>query len=161
MHYGTMPPQPRTGAQPGGRIMQPGAMPARPGAQAMQPRTQPGGMAAGMVPQHGAGQPEAESYECPSLPEVNPVYPNEALKIGSKGKNVQLMQEYLSYIALSLMRYNRITNELKVIVDDGNYGIDTTDAVIRFQNRYEMPVNGVIDAPTWAKIVEVYNNPCE
>lgn len=107
------------------------------------------------------GDDAEEAYTCPDPPMADSVYPNTVLKIGSKGKSVQLMQEYLSYIALSLIRYNLITNELKVIVNDGIYGIDTTDAVIRFQNRYEMPVNGVIDAATWAKIIEVYNNPCE
>ncbi|MPN42227.1 hypothetical protein SDC9_189783 [bioreactor metagenome] len=105
--------------------------------------------------------PESGSYACPAPPRVNPPFPNMVLKIGSRGRDVEMMQEFLSYIALSLMRYKKITNELKVVVNDGIYGIDTTDAVIRFQNRYEMPVNGVIDAPTWAKIVEVYNSPCE
>ncbi|MEI6100374.1 MAG: peptidoglycan-binding protein [Eubacteriales bacterium] len=139
----------------------PGA-PARPGLQAY-PFRMPGTMSTGM-PMPGIVPPDDDSneaYTCPNPPVVDSVYPNTVLKIGSKGKNVQLMQEYLSYIALSLMRYKLITNELKVIVNDGNYGIDTTDAVIRFQNRYEMPVNGVIDAATWAKIIEVYNNPCE
>lgn len=106
------------------------------------------------------GDDDSESYGCPEPPSADPMFPNAVLKIGSKGKNVQLMQEYLSYIALSLIRYGR-DSALKVIVNDGVYGIDTTDAVIRFQNRYDLPVNGVVDAPTWKKIVEVYNNPCE
>ncbi len=159
----------RMGAdQAGGRgrdsqqLTQRGEQP-RQGRQAY-PIRMPGAMPSGTPSQPGAvlpGDDGDEEYTCPDPPLADPVYPNATLKIGSKGKDVQLMQEYLSYIALSLIRYKLITNEMKVIVNDGIYGIDTTDAVIRFQNRYEMPVNGVIDAATWAKIIEVYNNPCE
>lgn len=163
-----------TAAQPGAetqgptaaqnqRMRMPGG-PSQPLGQIYQMRTLPGNMPPGML-QEGVTEPPrtgtSDEMECPPLPMVNPQFQNKVLKIGAKGKDVQLMQEYLSYIALSLIRYKRITNELKVVVNDGIYGIDTTDAVIRFQNRYEMPVNGIIDAPTWAKIVEVYNTPCD
>jgi peptidoglycan hydrolase-like protein with peptidoglycan-binding domain len=145
------------------RMRMPGGTPPQSLGQIYQMRMQPGtppGMARERA-EEPARTGTSDQMECPPLPMVNPPFQNKVLKIGSKGKDVQLMQEYLSYIALSLKRYKKITNELKVVVNDGIYGIDTTDAVIRFQNRYEMPVNGVIDAPTWEKIVEVYNTPCD
>lgn len=145
----------RGGGMTGETMPGPGAYAAPPGSAFGMRETAPPG-----------GEPDTDAegtaaYECPAPPRVSPPFPGRVLKIGSKEREVEMMQEFLSYIALSLMRYKKITNELKVIVNDGIYGIDTTDAVIRFQNRYEMPVNGVIDAPTWAKIVEVYNSPFE
>ncbi len=172
MQTGPTAPQPERGSQQGttGPLNQrmqtrmPGGMPYQPLGQIYQMRSAPGNVPP-ESPHQGRMEPPrtgtSDQMECPPLPIVNPPYQNKVLKIGSRGKDVQLMQEYLSYIALSLMRYKKITNELKVVVNDGIYGIDTTDAVIRFQNRYEMPVNGIIDAPTWAKIVEVYNTPCD
>lgn len=169
MQTGPTAARPETGEQQGPAGMQtqrmrmPG-MPSQPLGQIYQMRQPgPGSMPPGMpqeyVEERRTGT--SDEMECPPLPIVNPPYQNKVLKIGSRGKDVKLMQEYLSYIALSLMRYKKITDQLKVVVNDGIYGIETTDAVIRFQNRYEMPVNGVIDAPTWEKIVEVYNTPCD
>ena len=166
MQTGPTAPQPGAQTQQGPAGMQklrmPGGEPFQPLGHIYQMRSQTGNMP---MPQQGATEPPrtgtSDEMECPPLPIASPAFQNKVLKIGSKGKDVQLMQEYLSYIALSLIRYKKIANELKVVVNDGIFGIDTTDAVIRFQNRYDMPVNGVIDAPTWAKIVEEYNSPCD
>ena len=44
------------------------------------------------------------------------------------------------------------------LIPDGIYGPQTARAVSAFQRRYGLPVTGIVDQPTWERIVERYGN---
>ena len=96
---------------------------------------------------------------CPAAPIVTAAYPGEVLKRGSSGTAVRRIQDYLSYIALSLARYGQ-PSALAVVVPDGIYGPSTESAVRIFQKRYGLREDGVVGQDTWNKILSVYNAPC-
>ena len=60
------------------------------------------------------------------------------------------MQEYLTRISASYP-------EIPAPNPDGIYGSATENAVRAFQQRFYLPVTGVIDIRTWEQIVAVYN----
>ena len=95
---------------------------------------------------------------CGIPPKADDPYPG-TLRLGSQGASVRLLQQYLSYIALSLRRYNQQTG-LKVIVPDGSFGSETENAVKLFQKRYGLSQDGVVGRNTWNKLISVYNAPC-
>ncbi|MDR0380907.1 MAG: peptidoglycan-binding protein [Oscillospiraceae bacterium] len=82
-------------------------------------------------------------------PAGRPVYPGTLLRVGSRGDSVHLMQRYLNAIA---ERYHG----LPTITADGAFGNATQNAVIAFQRRYGLSVDGVIGHETWNRIVSVY-----
>ena len=47
-------------------------------------------------------------------------------------------------------------SSLPTVIPDGIYGPSTTQAVSTFQRKYGLPVTGVVNQPTWDKIVNVY-----
>jgi hypothetical protein len=72
-------------------------------------------------------------------------FPNqkkERMTRGASGDVVRYMQ--------GVLRKARIN-----IAVDGVYGVQTSDRVRRFQQRYGLTVSGVVDASTWAKIDEI------
>lgn len=77
-------------------------------------------------------------------------FPGNALRRGSRGEDVRLMQEYLTRISASYP-------EIPAPNPDGIYGSATEEAVRAFQQRFYLPVTGVIDVRTWEQIVAVYN----
>ena len=77
-------------------------------------------------------------------------FPGNALRRGSRGEDVRLMQEYLTRISESYP-------EIPALDADGIYGAATEEAVRAFQSRFYLPVTGVIDIRTWEQIVAVYN----
>lgn len=86
------------------------------------------------------------------LPQVyTPTYPGTALRVGSSGNNVTIMQKYLNSIAA---RYPSIPT----VVADGIFGTRTEDAVKAFQRYFGLTADGVIGASTWNMIVSVYNS---
>lgn len=74
-------------------------------------------------------------------------YPGYLLKVGSRGDNVQLMQEYLRVIS---QRY-----PIPTIVADGIFGNATKNAVIAFQRTFGLVPDGIIGKNTWDRIVAV------
>ncbi len=78
-----------------------------------------------------------------------PVYPGTALRVGSGGSDVKIMQQYLNGIGVVYTSINR----LKV---DSKFGNETQNAVIRFQKQFNLSPDGVIGKNTWDKIVTVY-----
>lgn len=77
-------------------------------------------------------------------------FPGNALRRGSRGEDVRLMQEYLT-------RISEAYSEVPSLTADGIYGAATEEAVRAFQSRFYLPVTGVIDIRTWDQIVAVYN----
>lgn len=92
--------------------------------------------------------------EIPVQPEPSPdipAFPGIALRIGSKGNDVLLMQNYLNAIG-------RVYPTIPSLVADGIFGQATHSAVTAFQRQFGLTVDGVIGQITWYRIVEVYNS---
>lgn len=76
-------------------------------------------------------------------------FPGTALEIGSTGDSVKMIQEQL----------NAISNNYPLIpklIEDGNYGSATSDAVKIFQQIFKLPETGRVNFPTWYKISDVF-----
>ncbi len=78
-------------------------------------------------------------------------YPGTALREGSSGQNVRLVQFWLK-IARSV--YSSLSN----VTVDGKFGAATTAAVKRFQSYFGLTSDGVVGRTTWNKLYEVYND---
>jgi len=80
----------------------------------------------------------------------SPVFPGTALRRGSSGDNVRLMQNYL----------NNLSNHygLPRIVVDGSFGQSTENAVKAFQQMVGLPADGIIGQDTWKAISDSYWN---
>ncbi|MBP5155004.1 MAG: peptidoglycan-binding protein, partial [Clostridia bacterium] len=78
------------------------------------------------------------------------LYPGSPLGPSDKGSEVQEMQFYLRRIS----RFNPLVRPVNI---DGIYDADTEESVKSFQRAYRMEVSGLIDEPTWNRIVDVYN----
>jgi peptidoglycan hydrolase-like protein with peptidoglycan-binding domain len=79
------------------------------------------------------------------------VYPGYLLKQGSTGDTVSEMQYYLNFIS-------HYYKEIPPINGDGIFDIDTLDAVIQFQKRFRLDVDGIVGIKTWDKIYSVYKD---
>lgn len=78
-----------------------------------------------------------------------PVYPGKPLRVGSSGKDVTVMQQYLNGLGVVYTGVNRLSA-------DGKYGAATRDAVRRFQKQFSLNADGIIGQNTWNAIVAVY-----
>ncbi len=81
----------------------------------------------------------------------NTTYPGTALRVGSVGESVRLMQTYLNAIS---NRYPTIGK----VSEDGKFGAQTEAAVKAFQKIFGLTVDGVVGRQTWDKIVSVYKS---
>ena len=78
------------------------------------------------------------------------LYPGAPLRPSDKGSEVQEMQFYLRRIS----RFNPLVRPVNI---DGIYDADTSESVKSFQRAYRTEISGIIDEPTWNRIVDVYN----
>lgn len=78
-------------------------------------------------------------------------YPGTALREGSSGQNVRLVQFWLK-IARTV--YSSLSN----VTVDGKFGSATTAAVRRFQRYFGLTADGVVGRTSWQKLYEVYND---
>lgn len=76
--------------------------------------------------------------------------PPEALRLGSTGDKVRLLQYMLSILASFIP-------EIPNISIDGIYGSATRSAVLAAQRRFRLPETGVVDARTWNEIYDQYS----
>jgi len=79
------------------------------------------------------------------------LYQNILYKLGSEGPGVYIIQQYLSYISTFL-------TDIPEVTPDGEFGPNTQEAVIAFQNRFGLTPDGIVGQTTWDKIVEVYRD---
>lgn len=77
-------------------------------------------------------------------------WPGIVLREGSKGVDVQLLQYYLSCIALF---YKEIPN----VSIDGRYGQILDQAVTAFQKRFGLIQDGIVGEATWNRIYAIYS----
>jgi len=77
--------------------------------------------------------------------------PEVPLQEGDTGRDVELMQ----------IRLNRISGNFpgipKIYPTDGFFDVSTTDAVRKFQEVFNLTVDGIIGRSTWYRIQNVYN----
>ena len=78
-------------------------------------------------------------------------YPGTALRQGSSGQNVRLVQFWLKIARTVYSRLNNVTV-------DGVFGSSTAAAVRRFQTYFGLTSDGVVGRTTWNKLYEVYND---
>ncbi len=78
-------------------------------------------------------------------------YPGTALRQGSNGQNVRLVQFWLKIARTVYSSLNNITV-------DGIFGSSTAAAVRRFQTYFGLTSDGVVGRTTWNKLYEVYND---
>ena len=78
-------------------------------------------------------------------------YPGVPLEIGDRGNNVQILQIQLNRIRQNYPAIPEISKP------NGTFGVDTQDAVRKFQEIFSLPQTGVVDKATWYKIKQYYN----
>ncbi len=78
-------------------------------------------------------------------------YPGYLLKQGTTGDAVSEMQYYLNVIS-------QYYKEIHPISGDCILGVDTLDAVIQFQKKFGLDVDGIVGRQTWDKIYSVYKD---
>ena len=78
-------------------------------------------------------------------------YPGVPLKVGDAGNNVRILQVELNRIARNYPAIPRIENQ------NGIFGVDTENAVRKFQEIFNLNQTGEVDKATWYKIKQYYN----
>lgn len=78
-------------------------------------------------------------------------FPGVVLRLGSDSEDVRLLQQYLNYIARSF-------TSIPTVDVTGYFGPRTREAVIAFQEQFELPVNGTVGAITWNAITDIYSD---
>ncbi len=78
-------------------------------------------------------------------------YPGAPLRLGDSGNNVQIIQTQLNRIARNYPAIPRIEDV------NGIFGIDTEEAVRKFQEIFNLTVTGEVDKSTWYRIKQYYN----
>ena len=79
------------------------------------------------------------------------LYAGNMLILGSVGKNVRYLQQYLNKVA----EYYCKIQEIEVT---GEFGRETEDAVKSFQSLFDIPSSGVVTSTTWSLLAKVYNS---
>ena len=78
-------------------------------------------------------------------------YPGVPLEIGDRGNNVQILQIQLNRIRQNYPAIPEISKP------NGTFGVDTQNAVKKFQEIFSLPQTGIVDKATWYKIKQYYN----
>lgn len=90
-------------------------------------------------------------YDAP-IQENIPSYPDRLLRLGSAGEEVRIIQRQLNRIGDN---YPAIP---KIPVTDGIFNTQTEDAVKKFQEIFNLTVDGIVGKATWYKIKFIYNS---
>jgi peptidoglycan hydrolase-like protein with peptidoglycan-binding domain len=90
------------------------------------------------------------SSEGLTLSEAERLYPR-ILRRGDSGITVRIVQYYLAFLGYFLP-------DLPPIEITGEFGQETYDAVLTFQNKYGLPVDGIVGRQTWNTLQRVYQD---
>ena len=85
--------------------------------------------------------------------EAQRVYPN-MLRFGDTGIAVRIVQYYLAFLGY-------FYPDLPPIAITGEFGQETYDAVLTFQNKYGLQVDGIVGRNTWNELQRVYRETVE
>lgn len=77
-------------------------------------------------------------------------YPGEPLKLGDSGNNVKIIQTELNRIARNYPAIPKIAEE------NGIFGVDTENAVKKFQEIFNLEQTGTVNKSTWYRIRQYY-----
>lgn len=81
---------------------------------------------------------------------VTESYPGTPLRIGSSGDSVRRIQNQLNRISKNYPLIPKIPNPT------GVFGVETEDAVRKFQQTFNMTVDGIVGKGTWYQLQEIY-----
>ncbi len=81
-----------------------------------------------------------------------PSYPGVELRLGTFGNDVRTIQVQLNRISRN---YPAIP---KISAVDGTFGVQTENAVRKFQEVFNLPQTGVVNQATWYKIAYIYTS---
>ncbi|MDU7905161.1 MAG: spore cortex-lytic germination protein SleC, partial [Peptostreptococcaceae bacterium] len=76
-------------------------------------------------------------------------FPGEALQIGSKGKDVQTVQNQLNAISNAYPAIPKVR-------EDGIFGDALANSIKEFQGIFGLPKSGVVDFKTWYELSRIY-----
>ncbi len=77
-------------------------------------------------------------------------YPGEPLRLGSSGDDVRSIQLRLNRISINYPLIPKIANP------NGVFGVETENAVIRFQQTFNLATDGVVGKSTWYEILRSF-----
>lgn len=83
--------------------------------------------------------------------EVRESYPGIALRLGSVGENVRVIQRQLNRIADNYPAIPKISET------NGLFNLETQNAVKKFQSIFNLTSDGIVGKSTWYKIKSIYN----
>ncbi len=78
-------------------------------------------------------------------------FPGTVLSLGSRGDDVKLLQSYINVLAENF-------DEIATIEEDGIFGQETLDNIYAIQSLFDLTVDGVVSALTWAAIADAYDD---
>ena len=108
----------------------------------------------GLVPyeilQHYYGDDIGIVRDAPTGPNL-PSYPGTALRLGAAGEDVRTIQRQLNRIARN---YPALGGDLET---NGIYGVETENMVRKFQEIFNLTVDGIVGKATWYQIKAIYN----
>jgi len=86
-------------------------------------------------------------------PSGNQDYPGWALRVGSSGDAVKLIQNYLNAISEGL----NLQAVIPIVTADGIFGRATEEQVRAFQRVFGLTADGIIGPSTWHSIIDQFN----
>ena len=87
-------------------------------------------------------------------PEQGPDYPGRAMKEGSVGPDVSLIEGWVN-------DRSQLYCEEDYVTDNASFGPEDTAAVKEAQQRAGLETNGVVDRPTWAALRAQSHTTCD
>ena len=93
---------------------------------------------------------DIEQVVCNRIEGIEESYPGTALRMGSYGTDVQMIQLFLNRIRTNFPQIPRIANP------NGVFGADTQAAVIAYQKIFNLTPDGVVGRATWNSIHRTY-----
>ena len=87
-------------------------------------------------------------------PEQGPDYPGRAMKEGSVGPDVSLIEGWVN-------DRSQLYCEEDYVTDNASFGPEDTAAVKETQQRAGLETNGVVDRPTWAALRAQSHTACD
>lgn len=85
------------------------------------------------------------------IQDVTQSYPGVPLRLGSSGDPVRRIQVLLNRISLNYPLIPKINNV------NGLFGVETEDAVKKFQQTFNLSEDGVVGKGTWYQIIYIYS----
>ena len=93
---------------------------------------------------------DIEIAEASAVSGVLTSYPGTALKVGSRGLDVEMIQAYLGRIRRNYPAIPQITDPT------GSFQNSTKAAVTKFQRIFNLAADGIVGKSTWYKISSIY-----